>query len=214
MPAAVVPMTSKRRATPGKWGSMASTVAGAMPSLTATRAAAVAFSRLCAPGWGSSSLISLLPRRRTPLARAGRRERGAGHAGLSGDPRHHAGHGALAAGAGHGDPGPARVDDLRQQRRPGHQLDPELARRAHLGRVRLDGRREDEAVDRRRHGRAILGLHGNAELAEAGRNLLVLALVEGTVRALDLVTAGAHELGERIHPGAGDAREVVALPHQ
>ena len=55
MPLVVVPTTSKRRATPGNVRIARSMTGGSTPIISATAAAAAAFSRLCAPGCGTSS---------------------------------------------------------------------------------------------------------------------------------------------------------------
>ena len=54
-------------------------------------------------------------------------------------------------------------------------------------------------------GGAVVGQDGDAEVAQTGRQLRVLAEVEGAVGALDGVAPGPHELGEGVHAGASDA---------
>jgi hypothetical protein len=104
----------------------------------------------------------------------------------------------------------AGVDDLGEQPRAGHQVDPQRPGGPHLGGVGLDGRRVHEAVEASRDGATVVGTQLDAQLVEAGSQILVLALIERAVGALDVVAAGAHQLGEGVHAGSGDTREVIA----
>src|SRR2546428_597268 len=207
MPLAVVPTASNRRATPGKRASKASTLSGSTPSSSATSVAAAAFSRLWSPGCGMSITTLLPSTRSTPVARRGpapvapqrrstpgrtphrgaRASRAGGGAGGAGGGD--AGGGGWGAGAG-GGAGPPR--------------------RSHLGCVGLDRRRIDEAVDRSRDGGPVVWRELDSQQSEPRGDVLVLPLVERAVGALDVVTARPHQGGERVHPGAGDAGEVIS----
>ena len=129
---------------------------------------------------------------------------------LASEPPHHPGDRALAARARDGHAGAARVHDLGQQGRPRDALDPVRARGAHLRRLCLDRRRVHEPVEAGGDRGAVLWPDRDAERGEAVGDLAILALVEGPVGALHVVTAGSHELRQWIHPRAGDAREVIA----
>ena len=133
-----------------------------------------------------------------------------GEAALAQQPGDHPDERALAAGAGHRDARAPGVDDLGQQRGARNGLDAERARCPHLGGIGLDCAGVDEAVDGRGDGASVLGRQLDPELAQARGDLAALALVQRAVGALDGVAAGAHELGQRVHAGPGDAREVIA----
>src|SRR5256885_9702781 len=74
----------------------------------------------------------------------------------------------------------------------------------------LDRRRIDEAVDRSRDGGPVVWRELDSQQSEPRGDVLVLPLVERAVGALDVVTARPHQGGERVHPGAGDAGEVIS----
>lgn len=80
------------------------------------------------------------------------------------------------------------------------QLEAESAGGAEFRRVGLDGGRVHDAVEVRRHRRAVLRPHDDAEGDEARCQIRVLPLVEGAVRALDDMAAGGHELGSGFMP--------------
>ena len=140
----------------------------------------------------------------------GAAQHGGGHARLAHEPGHHTDDGALAARARDGDARAAGVDDLGQELRAGDAVEAERARRSHLGCVGLDRRRIDEAVDRSRDGGPVVWRELDSQQSEPRGDVLVLPLVERAVGALDVVTARPHQGGERVHPGAGDAGEVIS----
>ena len=125
------------------------------------------------------------------------------------EPRHQAGHGALAAGPADRHARTAGIDELGQESGSREHGDRERARRPPLGRLRLDGRRVYEAVEVRADRRAIVRHERDAFAAQQGRGLQHQALVEGAVGPLHAVPARSHEPGQRIHPGSGHAGEVV-----
>src|SRR5438067_421696 len=203
MPEAVVPTTSKRRATPGKLSRAAVISPGASPSSRPIIAAAAAFSRLCRPGCGTSRLSRSPAQVRVPRARSGPTL--STFSGASASPARP----YVKAATSSPSAAASGQRALTRMRAQWHQLDAERARRAHLRRVGLDGARVDEAVDGRGDRAAVLGHDVDAEVPEARGDFRALALVEGPVGALDSVAADAHELGEGAHAAAGDAREVV-----
>ena len=125
------------------------------------------------------------------------------------EPRHQAGHRALAARPADRHARTAGIDQLGQKSGTREHGDPERARRPPLGRLRLDGRRVHEAVEARADRRAIVRHERDAFAAQQGRGLQHQPLVEGPVGPLHAVPARAHEPGQRIHPGPGHAGEVV-----
>jgi len=143
--------------------------------------------------------------RHEAAARALAREIGAAqHGGLDAslpqEPSDHADDGALAARARDGDTRRSGVDHLGEQLRPRKTIGAERTRRAQLGRVDLDGRRVDEAIDRGRDGRPVLPGQLDAQPAERRRDLLLLAQIERAVGTLNRVAARPHQARERPMP--------------
>src|SRR3989449_7113764 len=126
------------------------------------------------------------------------------------EPGHHADDRALTARARDGNARPTSVDHLGEELWPGHAVEAERTRGAHLGRVGLDRRRVDEAIDRWRHGRPVVRRKLDCQPPEMRGDLPVLPLVERAIGALDLVAARPHQTREGVHAGAGDAGEVIA----